>query len=398
MTLTDKKIALVITGGIAAYKAAELARLIIKEGGQVRTAMTKSATEFITPLTMRTLTNAPVAVDMWQAETTEVDHISLADWADAVVIAPATANIIGKLANGIADDFVSTFLLAVKAPVLVCPSMNVNMYDHPAVKDNLSKLASRGLRIAEPGSGYLACGWEGKGRLLEPSEILEEIKALFVPQDLKGVNALVTAGPTREPWDDIRFISNRSTGQMGLALAKTARRRGARVTLVCGPVTFTPPYGIQTVKVETTVDMLEAVRERLADIDVLVKAAAPGDFRPAGRVKGKVKKTSDPPPLELDRNPDILSTLSPNKGRTIFVGFAAESENLLENARDKLQRKQLDLIVANQIGPPDESFGAATNRVWIIDRQGEVQEIPLSAKEAVADRIWDRVSELRTSA
>jgi phosphopantothenoylcysteine decarboxylase/phosphopantothenate--cysteine ligase len=397
MKLTGKKIVLVITGGIAAYKAAELARLIIKEGGLVRTAMTRSAVEFITPLTMRTLTGAPVAVDMWQAETTNVDHISLADWAEAVVIAPATANTIGKMANGIADDFVSTFLLAVKAPILVCPSMNVNMYDHAAVKDNLSRLVNRGVKIAEPGSGYLACGWEGKGRLLEPTEILEEIKALLSPQDLQGMNALVTAGPTREPWDDIRFISNRSTGQMGLALAKTARRRGARVTLVCGPVTFDPPYGMETVKVESTVDMLEALRERLADADVLVKAAAPGDFRPAGRIKGKIKKTSDPPPLELGRNPDILSTLAKNKGRTLFVGFAAESENLIENAKDKLTRKQLDLIVANQIGPPDESFGAATNRVWIIGQQGEVEEIPLSAKESVADRIWDRIASLRTS-
>ncbi|MEW6266855.1 MAG: bifunctional phosphopantothenoylcysteine decarboxylase/phosphopantothenate--cysteine ligase CoaBC [Thermodesulfobacteriota bacterium] len=391
--LREKNVALVVTGGIAAYKTAELARLLIKEGARVRTAMTEAAARFITPLTFETLTQAPVATDLWTSRT-EVGHIALADWAQAVVIAPATANIIGKMSAGLADDFVSTFLLAVRAPIIVCPSMNVNMYDHPVVQENLKKLRSIGLRVVEPEQGFLACGWEGKGRLPEPDAIVEEVKRVLSVQDLAGRRVTVTAGPTREPWDDIRFLSNRSTGLMGLCLARTAWRRGAEVLLITGPIAYAPPYGCGTVQVETTRQMLAVVRDNLDRTDILVKAAAPSDFRPAAAVAGKVKKTTLPPPLELAQNPDILKTINPDKGDRIFVGFAAESSNLIESARDKLQAKGLDLIVANQIGPSDQSFGAATNQVWIIDRRGQVEEIPLQSKEDVADCIWDRVADL----
>ena len=385
-----------VTGGIAAYKAAELARLLIREEALVRVAMTRAATRFITPLTFQTLTQYPVADDMWKPSGFEIDHIGLADWAEVVVIAPATANIIGKMAGGIADDFVSTLLLAVRAPVLVCPAMNVNMYGHPAVQANLATLRQRGIAVLEPGQGFLACGWEGKGRLPDPPDILEGVIGLLSPRDLEGLHVMVTAGPTREAWDDIRYISNRSSGLMGYSLALAARRRGAKVTLVSGPVNAAPPAGVETVFVESTRDMHQAVLERVKGMDVLVKAAAPGDFRPADRVRGKVKKTKVPAPIELARNPDILKDVGADKSACIVVGFAAESENLIENASGKLKSKNMDLVVANQIGPKDESFGAETNRVWLIDRDEKIEELPLMSKLDVAHRIWDRILELKS--
>ncbi len=391
--LKGRAVVLVVTGGIAAYKAAELARLLIRDGAEVRVAMTEAGTRFVTPLTFEALTGNPVAVDMW-SPATEIGHISLADWAEAVVIAPATANIIGKMACGLADDFVSTFLLAVRAPVVVCPAMNVNMFENPAVQANLARLKELGRRVVEPETGYLACGWEAKGRLPEPALILEEVRAALSPHDLEGLSVMVTAGPTREPWDSIRFLSNRSTGRMGYALARTARRRGARVILISGPVASEPPFGVETIPVESTVDMLEAVKDNFGRIDILVKAAAPGDFRPANRVEGKVKKTETPQPVELARNPDILAEMGKNKGNRILVGFAAEYVNLLENAKGKLESKNLDLIVANQIGAPGAAFGAETNQVSILDRDGQVQQVPLQDKEEVANVIWDRVSGL----
>ncbi|MBF0531364.1 MAG: bifunctional phosphopantothenoylcysteine decarboxylase/phosphopantothenate--cysteine ligase CoaBC [Deltaproteobacteria bacterium] len=389
-SLKNKHIVLVVTGGIAAYKSAQLVRELEREGAMVRVAMTKAAAKFVTELTFQTLSKNPVATDLW-AERSEIGHISLADWAQAVVIAPATGNIIGKMAGGIADDFVSTFLLAVKAPILVCPSMNVNMFDHPAVQGNIRHLQDWGYRVLEPDQGYLACGWEGRGRLPDLPIIVEELKKLLAQGDLIGLRVLVTAGPTREPWDDIRYLSNRSTGRMGLALAQAAWRRGAEVTLITGPINLPVPYGVRQVTVETTNDMLDAVHRELPGTNVLVKAAAPADFRPATRVQGKVKKGRIPPPIELAPNPDILKSIG-EEGRNCFlVGFAAESENLLENAKAKLAAKNLDLIVANQIGPADQSFGAETNRVWIIDRQNSVEEIPLATKEDIADHIWDRI-------
>lgn len=391
--LDGKKIVLAVTGGIAAYKSAELARMLINDGAEVRAAMTESAVHFIGPLTFQTLTRAPVAGDLWAMDRpAEVGHVSLADWAEVVVIAPATANIIGKLASGIADDFLSTFLLAVKAPVVICPSMNVNMFEHPIVRANMDRLESIGCRIVQPASGHLACGYEGRGRLPELGDIVEEVRLALAPKDLAGLKVLVTAGPTREPWDDIRFLSNRSTGLMGLALARTARRRGAEVILVTGPVDWPPPYGIETHGVESTREMEAAVKKHMTRANVLVKAAAPGDFRPADRVSGKVKKTKMPTPIKLARNPDILAGIGQNKGDKVLVGFAAEAEDLIENAKAKLKAKNLDLIVANQIGAPGTAFAAPTNQVFIIDRAGQVQEVPLQTKEEVADRIWDRIA------
>jgi len=393
--LQGRKIVLAATGGIAVYKAAELARMLIREGAQVRVTMTQAATRFVTPLTFQALTQAPVAADMWTpTQPVEIGHISLADWAEAVVIAPATANIIGKMAAGLADDFVSTFILAVRCPILVCPAMNVNMFENSIVQANLKKLRDHGFRIMAPASGPLACGWTGTGRLPEPVDIVEEIRGLLSPRDLAGSRVMVTAGPTREPWDDIRFLSNRSTGRMGLALARTARRRGAEVILVTGPVEATPPWGLETIAVETTLEMREAVVKNLPRVDILVKAAAPGDFRPARRTKGKVKKTDIPPPIELTRNPDILEEIGQNKGDKILVGFAAEAENLIENARAKLKKKNLDLIVANQIGAPGTAFATATNQVSIVYGDGRVEELPLLDKEDVADLIWDRIAAL----
>jgi len=393
--LQDKSVVLVVTGGIAAYKAAELARLLVKDGARVKVAMTGSATRFVTPLTFQTLTRNPVALDLWAMDRPyEVDHISLADWAEAVVIAPATADILAKMAMGLADDFVSTFLLAVRAPIVVCPSMNVHMYEHPAVQENMARLRARGVEVVDPAAGYLACGYEGKGRLPEPGDMAEEVRRALSPKDLAGVRTLVTSGPTREAWDDIRFMTNRSSGRMGVALARSAWRRGADVTLISGPASAAPPYGVETVSVESTLDMRTAVLDRLDRARVLVKAAAPGDFRPAERVKGKVKKGAEPPPIHLARNPDILAEVGRTKGDRILVGFAAEAENLIENARGKLEAKNLDLIVANQIGAPGVAFDVPTNQVSILDRQGGVETLPLMSKEDVADRIWDRIAVL----
>ena len=389
--LKGKSVALVVTGGIAAYKAAELARLLIRAGAQVRSAMTEAAGRFVTPLTFQTLTGYPAATDLWAEDRPfEVAHISLADWADVVVVAPATANVIGKMASGIADDFVSTFLLAVKAPVLVCPAMNVNMFEHPAVQSNLKRLSERGVRVVQPGEGFLACGWTGKGRMPEPADIVDELRDFLTPKDMGGLDVMVTAGPTREAWDGIRYLSNRSSGRMGFALAENARRRGARVVLIAGPTALEPPAGVEVIRVESTRDMLAAVTEHFPGVSIVVKAAAPGDFRPAAPIQGKVKKGALPPPIELASNPDILAGLGRNKGDKILVGFAAESEDLIERAKGKLRAKNLDLIVANQIGRPDEAFGAETNRVWIIDREEKVEELPLAAKEEVAAAIWDR--------
>lgn len=392
----DQNIVLAVTGGIAAFKAAELARLLIHEEAVVRVAMTEAATRFVTPLTFQHLTGEPVATDLWSTERPhEIGHITLADWAKVIVVAPATANFIGKMAAGIADDFLTTFTLAARCPILVCPAMNVNMYDNPIVQENIKKLCSLGVKVLDPASGLLACGWEGKGRLPQPEEIVEALRTILSPDDMAGLRVMVTAGPTWEAWDAIRYLGNRSTGQMGRALATAARRRGAEVTLVTGPTGAPAPIGVETVEIESTRDLLEAVDARFDQVDVLVKAAAPADFRPAFKVEGKVKKTEVPPPIELTRNPDVLAAMGQKKGKQTLVGFAAESENLIENAKLKLKKKNADLMVANQIGPPDESFGASTNRVWIIDRQDNIEELPLLAKEEVASLIWDRVLALR---
>ncbi|MBW2092283.1 MAG: bifunctional phosphopantothenoylcysteine decarboxylase/phosphopantothenate--cysteine ligase CoaBC, partial [Deltaproteobacteria bacterium] len=293
--------------------------------------------------------------------------------------------------GGVADDFLSTFLMAVPAPVIICPAMNVNMYNNQILQENLNRLRSLGYRVVDPGYGELACGTEGQGRLAELEHILEETRFALSPQDLAGLTVMVTSGPTREKWDDIRYMSNISSGRMGMALAKSARRRGAEVILVTGPTALPPPYGIETVSVGSTLEMQKAVNECFDRIDVLVGAAAPMDFRPAQRVAGKVKKTKVPPPVELALNPDILAGVGKKKGDKVLVGFAAESENMIEYAKGKLKAKNLDFIVANQIGAPGTAFATETNQVSMINSAGEVEELPLLPKEDVAGHIWDRV-------
>jgi len=388
----DKSVVLAVTGGIAAYKSAELARMFMTEGATVRVVMTKSACRFITPLTFQTLTTSPVVSDMWDSNTPlEIGHISLADWADVVVIAPATANIIGKIASGIADDFLSTFIMAGCAPVVICPAMNVNMYANTIVQENLAKLRKHNYQVVEPGHGLLACGTEGQGRLAELPAIIEETRAALTKQDLAGLKVVVSSGPTREKWDEIRFLSNLSSGKMGTALARDARTRGAEVVLVTGPTALDDPYGVETVKIESTGDMKKAVFSYLDWMDVLVMAAAPMDFRPAEQVQGKFKKSENPPPIQLALNEDFFVEIGKKKGNKILVGFAAEAENLVDYAKEKLKSKNMDLIVANQIGAPGVAFAADTNQVTIIDRKGQIEESPLLSKDEVAGLIWDRV-------
>lgn len=388
----DKSVVLAVTGGIAAYKSAELARMFMTEGATVRVVMTKSACRFITPLTFQTLTASPVVSDMWDSNTPlEIGHISLADWADVVVIAPATANIIGKTASGIADDFLSTFLMAARAPVVICPAMNVNMYANTIVQENLAKLRKHNYQVVEPGIGLLACGTEGQGRLAELPAIVEETRAALTEQDLAGLKVVVSSGPTREKWDEIRFFSNLSSGKMGTALARDARTRGAEVVLVTGPTALDDPYGVETVKIESTSDMKKAVFSYLDWMDVLVMAAAPMDFRPAEQVQGKFKKSENPPPIQLALNEDFFVEIGKKKGSKILVGFAAEAENLVDYAKEKLKSKNMDLIVANQIGAPGVAFAADTNQVTIIDSKGLIEESPLLSKDEIAGLIWDRI-------
>lgn len=390
-TLKGKKIVLGVTGGIAAYKAAELARLFIKAEAEVRVVMTESACRLITPFTFQALTGFPVVSGMWEPDQViEIGHISLADWADVVVIAPATANIIGKISGGIADDFLSTFVMAVTAPIIICPAMNVNMYENSIVQENMTRLIKHGYLLVDPGHGALACGTEGQGRLAELEDIVDEVESSLMEKDLSGLSVVVSAGPSREKWDDIRFLSNISSGRMGIALAKNARQRGASVTLVAGPITLEPPYGVETVSVVSTEEMKEAVVARMDQADVLVMAAAPGDFKPV-IAQGKVKKGDSPKPIELESTPDILAAIGKNKRDKILVGFAAESENLIENARKKLEKKNLDMIVGNQIGAPGTAFATETNQVSIISADGSLEELPMLPKEEVAEKIWDRV-------
>jgi phosphopantothenoylcysteine decarboxylase/phosphopantothenate--cysteine ligase len=397
--LSGKTIVLGLSGGIACYKAAELARLLIRGGATVRVVMTAGARQFITPLTLQTLSGHPVATDTFDlTQESEIGHIRLADSADAVVVAPATANIIGKIAAGIGDDLLTTVLLATRAPVLLAPSMNVNMYDNPLVQANLSRLRAHGFRIVEPGEGFLACGWEGKGRLAEPEVILAEIERSVSSQDLRGERVLVTAGPNREPIDPVRFISNRSTGRMGFAIAAAAWRRGADVSLVAGPSALPTPHGVGRRDVVTAEEMRQAVAAEFEAATILFMAAAVADYRPARVAPQKLKKGTGRLALELDRTVDILAELAPRKGNRFVVGFAAETEQVLANAARKLAEKKLDLIVANDVAGTDTGFAVDTNAVTMIDRSGHREVVPLMSKDAVADRIIDRVVQLKREA
>ncbi len=394
--LKDKEIVLGVTGGIAAYKAAEFVRLLVKEGAHVHVVMTKNAQQFITPLTFQTLSGNPVVTDPFVLlEETKIGHVALADLAELIVILPATANTIGKIANGIADDFLTTMVMASKAPILIVPSMNVNMWENRILQENIKILRERGYHFMEPGEGELACHWYGKGRLAELNEVLERIKEIFSPKDLKGEKILVTAGPTQEPIDPVRLITNRSSGKMGYALAKVARRRGAEVLLVSGPTTLPPPReDIQLFPVKTAEEMRKVVLTHLESCSIVIKAAAVSDYRPKKVSSEKLKKTSSSLLLELERTEDILEEIGKKKGNRIVVGFAAESTDLLPNARKKLLEKNLDMIVVNDVTKPGAGFSSDTNEVKILFPSGEVKDLPLMMKEELADRILDEIVNL----
>jgi phosphopantothenoylcysteine decarboxylase/phosphopantothenate--cysteine ligase len=394
--LKGKKIVLGITGGIAAYKSAELTRELIKRGAEVKVIMTANATKFITPLTLQTLSGNPVYTDMFSLiEEYEIGHISLADEADIIVIAPATANIIGKIASGLADDLLSTTVMATKAPVLICPAMNSNMYTNDIVKENMSKLASSNYFFIESAYGELACGAEGYGRLPPLDEVIEEIESILTESDLIGEKILITAGPTQEPFDPVRYITNYSSGKMGYALATAARRRGAEVTLISGPSSLPEPFGVKFFKVSSAIEMRDTVMDNMGDSTVIIKAAAVADFRPATISDDKIKKESGLLNLHLERNPDIISEVAEKKGDRILVGFAVETENLIENARNKMHKKNMDLIVANDVTRDGAGFQTDTNIVKILDREGQVEELPVLEKIAVADRILDKIKVIK---
>lgn len=393
--MKGKKIVLGVTGGIAAYKAAELAREFIRRGAAVHVIMTRNATEFITPLTFQTLTGNPVSVDTFQLTGEwEIGHISLAESASLVLLAPATANVIGKIAGGIADDLLTTTVMATRAPVLICPAMNVNMYSNPIVRENMEKLAAKGYRFVEAGYGELACKTEGYGRLACLEDIAEDAEDLLTAKDLGGQHILVTAGPTREAFDPVRFITNYSTGKMGYALALAAKRRGAAVTLVSGPTSLPEPRGVRFVPVVSAREMRDAVMQNLKDATVVIKSAAVADYRPADFSDSKIKKTDRPLEFRLEKNPDIIREVGKVKGDRILVGFAVETDRLVEYAAKKLREKNMDLIVANDITQPGAGFAAETNIVKILDREGGSEDLPRMDKMDVAHRILDRVAEL----
>ena len=393
--LKGKKIVVGITGGIAAYKSAELVREFIRRGACVKVIMTKNATEFITSLTLQTLSGNPVFCDIFSpVRESEIHHITLAEYADIMVIAPATANVIGKIASGIADDLLTTTIMATKAPVLICPAMNTNMYTNVVVKENIEKLAVRGYLLIEPAYGELACKSEGTGRLPDVHEIVEEVESILTVKDLKGERILVTAGPTREPFDPVRYITNYSSGKMGYALAQMARRRGAEVTLISGPSSLSVPRGVKFVPISSAVEMRDAVMENLEASTVIIKAAAVADYRPVVYSNAKIKKQDGPLTISLERNPDIISEVGKKKGKRILVGFAMESENLIENAKTKMLEKNMDLIIANDLTKESAGFQTDTNIVKILSRDEKIEELALMDKTEVADRILDRVKEM----
>ena len=391
--MKDRKVIVGVTGGIAAYKAAELVRLLAKEGAVTRVAMTHHATKFITPLTLETLSGNRVIADMWSPETHPLDHITWGQDSDLIIIAPATANFIGKMAHGIGDDFLSTMVTAATARVLVCPSMNSRMYLNPAVQENLRILKARGCAIMEPEAGELACRTEGPGRLPEPEDIVEEARMLLSKQDLSELRILVTAGATLEPLDPVRYMSNRSSGKMGYALARAARMRGAKVTLVSGPTALKPPRDVALSRVKTAEEMRRTVLADCGQYDVIIKAAAVLDWRPKETAEHKIKKGRGVQTLELVENPDILAELGCMQGnrRCLLVGFAAETQDFIANAKEKLKKKNLDLIVVNDVSREDAGFEADTNAVKIVYRDGHTEELPLMPKQEVADQLLDRI-------
>ncbi|KKM12914.1 phosphopantothenoylcysteine decarboxylase [Clostridiales bacterium PH28_bin88] len=390
-----KRLVVGITGGIAAYKAADLVSRLSKEGAQVQVILTEAARHFISPLTLATLSRRPVLWDLFSEGHHGVQHIDVAQEADLVVVAPATANIIAKMAVGLADDLLSTVVLATKAPVLVAPAMNVNMYENPVFQQNLHRLQELGFYVIEPESGMLACGMEGKGRLAPVEQILQAAAGILNPRrDLAGKTVLVTAGGTREAIDPVRYIGNRSSGKMGYAMAAVAQERGARVVLITGPTMLPPPPGIEVIGVETTREMQVEVLRYFPKADIVVKAAAVADYRPVSLSTHKLKKTGEKLTVELEPNPDILAELGRLKDRQVLVGFAAETEELLANASHKMEKKKLDMIVANDVTREGAGFGSDTNIVSLLFADGRVVELPRMSKTEVAHRVFDHLVEL----
>ena len=394
--LQGKKIVLGVTGCIAVYKAAELVRQLVKLGADVHIVMTESALQFMAPLTFQTLTGNPVITELFKLyEERTIGHITMAQRGDLLVVAPATANIIGKAANGIGDDILSTVLLATRTPVLFAPAMNEGMWDNPVMQRNVSSLKAFGRHFVDPGCGDLACGDHGMGRLADIADIVDEIEGMLSPTDFMGTTALVTAGPTQEFIDPVRFISNPSSGKMGYAIARALRHRGAEVVLVTGPTTLTAPRGVQVVQVLSAQEMAAAVDKHFPAADVVIKSAAVADYRPRVVAMHKVKKRDGAPSLDLERTADILADLGKKKGPRILVGFAAETQDVLANARMKLEQKNLDLIVANDVGGSESVFGSDMNKVTLLLPGGDCVDVPAMNKQDLAHRILDCVAGIR---
>lgn len=391
--MRKKNVVLGITGSIAAYKAAELTSMLVKNNYEVYVIMTQAATKFVTPLTLQTLSQHRVNIDMFETpQNWEIGHISLAQRADVVLIAPATANFIAKLAAGLADDLLSATVLATKAPVVIAPAMNVGMYENPIFQRSMCYLKKEGYYFVEPEEGKLACGTSGKGRLASLEKIVAVVDRIFTSKnDLCGKHVVVTAGPTREPLDPVRFLSNYSSGKMGYAIAEEAKERGARVTLISGPVHLEPPPGVDLISVETAEEMFEAVKKHFETADVVIKAAAVADFKPVNKRKEKIKKDKAALTIELEHTPDILQYLGANKRNQVLVGFAAETTNLLENARKKLNQKNLDLLVANDLTEEGAGFGVDTNVATLLFPDGTVTKLPKMTKRELARMIIDEV-------
>jgi len=393
--LTGKNVIIGVTGGIAAYKVAELARMLVKSGASVKVIMTGAAQQFVTPLTFRTITGNPVATSMWSDPASPIPHISLSEEADLILVAPATANIIAKYAQGVADDLLSTTLLAAKGTVVVAPAMNTRMYLHPSTQKNLDALGERGVVVIDPGEGELACGDEGIGRMAEPSGIMEVLeRELKHASDFAGKRVVVTAGATREHIDPVRFISNPSTGRMGFAIADRAYRRGAEVVLVSGPTDLPCPAGAKLVTVVSAAEMKQAVMDNLPGTDTLIMTAAVADFRPAARMPKKIKKRDGVPEIELERTEDIIGEVQKIRAKCLVVGFAAETDDVVENARKKLAEKGMDLVVANKVGKPDSGFAADTNMAALIGIGDEDVELAMMSKSELAELVLDRVAEM----
>jgi phosphopantothenoylcysteine decarboxylase/phosphopantothenate--cysteine ligase len=398
----ERRILVATTGGIAAYKAPELVRALRRAGHSVRCVMSAEATRFVSPLVLQTLSGAPVRTDLFDAaQEGEIDHIALADWAELLVVAPATANVLAKLAHGLADDMVSAVALATRAPVLVAPAMNVNMWRHRATRANLATLRERGVQTVGPDRGALACGWEGEGRMAEPGAIAAAIELRLGPATWVGQGVLVTAGGTREALDPVRFLGNRSSGRMGFAIAAEAARRGADVVLVSGPSALETPAGVRRIDVESALEMRDACLAELPRADVVVKAAAVADFRPARPREDKIRKDELPEDaglqIDLVRNPDILAEICARKQGRVVVGFAAESGDVVAAARRKLARKGCDLLVANDVSAEGSGFDVETNTVTFVWPGGEIEELPPLSKGEVAARLLDRIEKLRGS-